>query len=209
MDLVIIPNRFRWLEKNRDSRKAMLSSLYFLVFKSLMRSLFFFSNKTHTPGWNDVTGRQLFLGRDALPKSIESWGLLEKGFNYDVVAVFGSQSTGKSKFNISNITSLFTSFLLHTFTSLYSASSITLNGYGSAQWIQYFLKKDMQSKLARTQLVLSNRRDVLTCFCIWFFRHITEPSFWYHFWCDEWSRTEANNERYCQFPHRNTRGMDL
>ncbi|OAV91610.1 hypothetical protein PTTG_09397 [Puccinia triticina 1-1 BBBD Race 1] len=33
---------------------------------------------------------------DVLPKSIESWGLLEKGFNYDVVAVFGSQSTGKS-----------------------------------------------------------------------------------------------------------------
>ncbi|KAH9467076.1 hypothetical protein MJO29_000882 [Puccinia striiformis f. sp. tritici] len=33
---------------------------------------------------------------EALPKSIERWGLLEKGFNYDVVAVFGSQSTGKS-----------------------------------------------------------------------------------------------------------------
>jgi hypothetical protein len=25
------------------------------------------------------------------------WGLLDKGFAYDVVAVFGSQSTGKSQ----------------------------------------------------------------------------------------------------------------
>ncbi|MBW0477881.1 hypothetical protein O181_017596 [Austropuccinia psidii MF-1] len=31
-----------------------------------------------------------------LPNSIKDWGLLEKGFNYDLVAVFGSQSTGKS-----------------------------------------------------------------------------------------------------------------
>lgn len=33
---------------------------------------------------------------DQLTRSIEDWGLLEKGFNYDLVAVFGSQSTGKS-----------------------------------------------------------------------------------------------------------------
>ncbi|KAH9824355.1 RHD3/Sey1 [Melampsora americana] len=31
-----------------------------------------------------------------LSSSIEKWGLLEKGFNYDLVAVFGSQSSGKS-----------------------------------------------------------------------------------------------------------------
>ncbi|KNZ61198.1 uncharacterized protein VP01_1437g2 [Puccinia sorghi] len=55
---------------------------------------------------------------DVLPKSIESWGLLEKGFNYDVVAVFGSQSTGKSKSNITNILSFSTSFLPHTFIRL-------------------------------------------------------------------------------------------
>ena len=28
---------------------------------------------------------------------MDKWGLLDKGFAYDVVAVFGSQSTGKSE----------------------------------------------------------------------------------------------------------------
>lgn len=28
---------------------------------------------------------------------MKAWELLDKGFSYDVVAVFGSQSTGKSK----------------------------------------------------------------------------------------------------------------
>lgn len=28
---------------------------------------------------------------------LDKWGLLDKGFSYDVVAVFGSQSTGKSE----------------------------------------------------------------------------------------------------------------
>lgn len=31
-----------------------------------------------------------------LTARVKSWGLADKGFNYDVVAVFGSQSTGKS-----------------------------------------------------------------------------------------------------------------
>lgn len=38
------------------------------------------------------------LRRNELPRSIENWGLLEKGFNYDLVAVFGSQSSGKSQY---------------------------------------------------------------------------------------------------------------
>ena len=29
---------------------------------------------------------------------VDRWGLLDSGFGYDVVAVFGSQSTGKSKY---------------------------------------------------------------------------------------------------------------
>lgn len=36
-----------------------------------------------------------------LTARVRSWGLAEKGFNYDVVAVFGSQSTGKSAFSTS------------------------------------------------------------------------------------------------------------
>lgn len=32
-----------------------------------------------------------------LTPAIDRWGLLDKGFAYDVVAVFGSQSTGKSE----------------------------------------------------------------------------------------------------------------
>lgn len=32
-----------------------------------------------------------------LSGSLKKWGLLDKGFGYDVVAVFGSQSTGKSE----------------------------------------------------------------------------------------------------------------
>jgi hypothetical protein len=34
--------------------------------------------------------------REELPEYMKSWGLAEAGFKYDVVAVFGSQSTGKS-----------------------------------------------------------------------------------------------------------------
>lgn len=33
---------------------------------------------------------------DDMPKSLKEWGLADAGFNYNVVAVFGSQSTGKS-----------------------------------------------------------------------------------------------------------------
>ncbi|PLW07471.1 hypothetical protein PCANC_26471 [Puccinia coronata f. sp. avenae] len=51
-------------------------------------------SRHHTEQVQVIGEEQRFT--DALPKSIESWGLLEKGFNYDVVAVFGSQSTGKS-----------------------------------------------------------------------------------------------------------------
>lgn len=29
---------------------------------------------------------------------MKTWGLADAGFKYDVVAVFGSQSTGKSKY---------------------------------------------------------------------------------------------------------------
>ncbi|KAA1115268.1 Dynamin-like GTPase that mediates homotypic ER fusion [Puccinia graminis f. sp. tritici] len=55
----------------------------------------------NTNGYRHHTEQVQVIGEeqrftDVLPKSIESWGLLEKGFNYDVVAVFGSQSTGKS-----------------------------------------------------------------------------------------------------------------
>lgn len=32
-----------------------------------------------------------------LSDHMKQWGLLDKGFAYDVVAVFGSQSTGKSE----------------------------------------------------------------------------------------------------------------
>jgi hypothetical protein len=31
---------------------------------------------------------------------MKRWGLAEAGFKYDVVAVFGSQSTGKSKVGV-------------------------------------------------------------------------------------------------------------
>lgn len=31
-----------------------------------------------------------------MPGAIQGWGLYEAGFSYDIVAVFGSQSTGKS-----------------------------------------------------------------------------------------------------------------
>jgi len=32
-----------------------------------------------------------------LSKQIQQWGLQDAGFNYNLVAVFGSQSTGKSE----------------------------------------------------------------------------------------------------------------
>lgn len=35
--------------------------------------------------------------RTHLASQIERWGLRDVGFNYNIVAVFGSQSTGKSK----------------------------------------------------------------------------------------------------------------
>lgn len=34
--------------------------------------------------------------RQSLPGGMKTWGLYDQGFNYDIVAVFGSQSTGKS-----------------------------------------------------------------------------------------------------------------
>jgi hypothetical protein len=34
---------------------------------------------------------------DDLPEYMEKWGLTHVGFEYNCVAVFGSQSTGKSK----------------------------------------------------------------------------------------------------------------
>jgi hypothetical protein len=101
MDTVITPNRCKWLEKNRGSRESLFWSAYFLGFIWLT-GMFSFSD-IHAPWRNDEIGRILVFDRDVLPKSIESWGLLEKGFNYDVVAVFGSQSTGKSKFKTPNI----------------------------------------------------------------------------------------------------------
>ncbi|EGF97434.1 uncharacterized protein MELLADRAFT_85358 [Melampsora larici-populina 98AG31] len=50
---------------------------------------------------NHMTERLQVIGEEQrfttdLSSSIENWGLLEKGFNYDLVAVFGSQSSGKS-----------------------------------------------------------------------------------------------------------------
>jgi hypothetical protein len=39
---------------------------------------------------------RLGSSRKGLNSSLEKWGLIDKGFGYDVVAVFGSQSTGKS-----------------------------------------------------------------------------------------------------------------
>ena len=35
--------------------------------------------------------------RPNLASQIERWGLRDVGFNYNIVAVFGSQSTGKSR----------------------------------------------------------------------------------------------------------------
>jgi hypothetical protein len=39
----------------------------------------------------------IFTGSQVLPDYMNQWGLGEAGFKYNVVAVFGSQSTGKSK----------------------------------------------------------------------------------------------------------------
>lgn len=36
--------------------------------------------------------------RQGLPGAMQDWGLYDQGFGYNVVAVFGSQSTGKSAF---------------------------------------------------------------------------------------------------------------
>lgn len=40
------------------------------------------------------------LCRTELTPHMSDWDLLDKGFSYDVVAVFGSQSTGKSKLSV-------------------------------------------------------------------------------------------------------------
>jgi hypothetical protein len=37
---------------------------------------------------------------------MKAWGLFDTGFSYDVVAVFGSQSTGKSEDQIGHVDSL-------------------------------------------------------------------------------------------------------
>ena len=42
------------------------------------------------------------VNRKALSKYLSKWELLDKGFAYDVVAVFGSQSTGKSELDWSS-----------------------------------------------------------------------------------------------------------
>ena len=45
-----------------------------------------------------VVLNELVVGcRTELTPHMADWDLLDKGFSYDVVAVFGSQSTGKSK----------------------------------------------------------------------------------------------------------------
>ena len=41
--------------------------------------------------------------RQDLTKQITKWGLGDAGFNYDLVAVFGSQSTGKSELRYATI----------------------------------------------------------------------------------------------------------
>jgi len=39
----------------------------------------------------------LLMQSPELSKQIQQWGLQDAGFNYNLVAVFGSQSTGKSE----------------------------------------------------------------------------------------------------------------
>lgn len=39
----------------------------------------------------------IWIPSEQLPEYMKTWGLADAGFKYDVVAVFGSQSTGKSK----------------------------------------------------------------------------------------------------------------
>lgn len=55
-----------------------------------MRSL---SHHTHRGAPRRPT---LTNGRTSLSKYLDHWSLIDKGFDYNVVAVFGSQSTGKS-----------------------------------------------------------------------------------------------------------------
>ena len=46
-------------------------------------------------GWSCSTANEAHT-REKLPEYLKQWDMLDKGFAYDVVAVFGSQSTGKS-----------------------------------------------------------------------------------------------------------------
>ena len=41
-----------------------------------------------------------FLCRPDLAAQIDKWGLRDAGFTYNIVSVFGSQSTGKSKLDV-------------------------------------------------------------------------------------------------------------
>lgn len=44
-----------------------------------------------------VQKHNIWIASEQLPEYMKTWGLADAGFKYDVVAVFGSQSTGKSK----------------------------------------------------------------------------------------------------------------
>jgi hypothetical protein len=44
-----------------------------------------------------ITNRMIYLYSAELGAQIHRWGLRDAGFGYNIVAVFGSQSTGKSQ----------------------------------------------------------------------------------------------------------------
>jgi hypothetical protein len=69
---------------------ALHMSVKVVDFRSSMRT------KNSRPFWSFIFRSVLTLYRKDLSPHLAKWDLLDKGFAYDVVAVFGSQSTGKS-----------------------------------------------------------------------------------------------------------------
>lgn len=90
------PHRTRWLQ-GRSQPSMVISPTVTLLAEvlkeyklSMMRSNSRTRFELETSNCSDV------LRRQDLSTQIERWGLRDVGFDYNIVAVFGSQSTGKS-----------------------------------------------------------------------------------------------------------------
>ena len=83
---------------NINIRSAIHNILHFIIDEILVIT---FKIRQYEAGWSQkdyyssLPSAEL-CNRPELSKQIEKWGLQNAGFDYDLVAVFGSQSTGKS-----------------------------------------------------------------------------------------------------------------